>query len=109
MGVDHASDAGQQFFETDGIQVDAASHELHALRGMGAGPVDITLLRWSQPDPRAWSNLGRAVGREDTTDWASLQIALGAYLQDEAASVASTTDDPEMRALLERIATRALR
>ncbi|MDP6945784.1 MAG: hypothetical protein QF464_16660 [Myxococcota bacterium] len=82
---------------------------IDALNGLGAGPLDVRLLRWNRPDPSAWEALGVAVGREATTDWDTVNLGLGGFLQDEARAVAKATEDPEMKSLLERIATRALK
>ena len=80
-----------------------------ALNGLGAGPLDITLLRWNRPDPHAWESLGAAVGREGTSDWDTVSLAVGGFLQNEANSVAEQTDDAAITSLLRRIAKRALK
>ena len=81
---------------------------VEALVGTGAGCFETPLL--ARPaDERAWLALGRAVGAEATTDWVRARVALGAHLEREATTALEATDDPEMRALLQRIARRAQR
>lgn len=81
---------------------------VEALVGTGAGGFETPLLV-RPADERAWLALGRAVGAEATTDWVRARVALGAHLEREATAALEATDDPEVRALLERVARRATR
>lgn len=77
-----------------------------ALLGTGAGPIDASVIRKRKPDGAVWLSLGRAVGAENTLDWPTTRAALGKTLAAEAVGAAALEDDPEIRALLERLEKR---
>jgi hypothetical protein len=82
---------------------------LDALLGTGAGPFDADLLRTRKPDAVTWLALGRALGTDACTDWASARASLGVHLANAVSAVRAGRTDPREVELLDRIARRATR
>lgn len=80
-----------------------------ALVGTDAEPLAATALRKARPDAAVWLSVSRAVGADDSTDWEGARVGLGKHLAAVATRAAVVAADPEVKAALERIATRAVR
>ncbi len=75
---------------------------------VGTGnPVDGAILAKLRPDATVWLAAGRAVGSDGEIDWPGAHVALGRHLQVHAREAATGASE-EDRALLERIASRAV-
>jgi hypothetical protein len=79
-----------------------------ALLGTGGGPLEVEILRRRSPDAQVWLIVARAVGDEGITDWEGVRVVLGEHLAGEARRAAALVQDPEWKALLERIGARSV-
>lgn len=79
-----------------------------ALLGTGAGPLEAEILQKRSPDAQVWLSVSRAVGAEGVTDWEGARVAIGQHLEREATRASTLWTDERTKALLARVADRAV-
>lgn len=79
---------------------------IDALAGTGVSGLDARLLRQRSPDPATWLSIVRALGEEQGTTWEEARLALIRHLRPLVQQALSDEEDPDVRALLERLSSR---